>query len=412
MSLSFQLSEMQFMCEHNGCSKRFESPEKLQSHKEKVHDKKRTTEMCEACGLELPRGELKKHYYMRHAGVGKFSCDVCSMDFNNADELAGHEQLHRDSEFPFGCVVCQNLFTNSMDLKSHVNSNHLSSGLKCSICGIMKHNDYLLQRHMKLHDRTERFLCHCGKSFASNAYLAYHEEHFHNNAGKKYPCEVCGKPFLHMKNVLRHMITHKEEKPFKCKICLKQFNYSHLLKKHEEIHSGTKNYGCEVCGKRFRQEQNLTQHMRSHRPKPEKQTTKKETSAKPKRTPAAGVEDASEPVPVIVEVEEVKVDDSLPVIVEVANGRVENTVPLVVEVNGSTANETVPIIVEIKGEDRTIKSSEIGELIIAEAVGGHPTGQFIETQGPQLISANSLPPHAAGTTVVFVTADSNFHWIA
>ncbi|CAL8148489.1 unnamed protein product [Orchesella dallaii] len=361
-------------CDYEGCAEKFASEDKLQRHKDRVHEKfkkRKSVEICETCGVEVARGDMKRHFYMRHVGVGQYSCDRCSLDFNDVELFKQHEQLHEQSEFPFSCVVCYHLFTNSLDLKSHVTSNHLLSGLKCSVCGIMKANSFLLERHMKIHERTKRFVCDCGKSFASKGYLNYHLEHFHNNADKQYPCSVCGKLFRHMKNVLRHQITHSDSKPYQCKICSKTFNYSHLLKKHEEIHSGTKNYGCEICGKRFRQEQNLTQHMKSHRPKSDRPGKKRAT-----KEPVNAV-DVSESVGLVIQT----VDDQM----KTEIGQVEE------HILGTTTLEIVPGSV----------ISTTDEL--------HSTIQF-ETSQVQL-HPNHQTQGTTTATVVFVSADQNLQWL-
>jgi len=79
-------------------------------------------------------------------------------------------------------------------------------------------------------------------------------------------CHVCNKDFGFNSKLIRHMRTHRGEKPYACSYqgCGKAFILSHHLKDHIRAHTGEKPFGCKECGKAFTQSNSLKVHMRTH----------------------------------------------------------------------------------------------------------------------------------------------------
>ncbi|XP_077966737.1 uncharacterized protein LOC120343354 isoform X2 [Styela clava] len=79
-------------------------------------------------------------------------------------------------------------------------------------------------------------------------------------------CTVCGKAFINIHRLQRHMLTHTtENRKFKCEECGKAFKYKHHLTEHHRIHSGEKPYECPnpTCSKRFSHSGSYSSHISS-----------------------------------------------------------------------------------------------------------------------------------------------------
>lgn len=77
-------------------------------------------------------------------------------------------------------------------------------------------------------------------------------------------CSTCNKAFSTRTNLLRHMLSHENQKPFQCTICGRGFTQSGSLKQHMYIHTGERPYECPICNAAFTQGKTLKFHMRRH----------------------------------------------------------------------------------------------------------------------------------------------------
>ncbi|CAL4154786.1 unnamed protein product, partial [Meganyctiphanes norvegica] len=52
-------------------------------------------------------------------------------------------------------------------------------------------------------------------------------------------------------HLVKHELTHTEEKSYQCSICDKKFSHNFLLIRHQVVHTGDKPYQCSQCDKHF-----------------------------------------------------------------------------------------------------------------------------------------------------------------
>ncbi|XP_017787624.1 PREDICTED: zinc finger protein Xfin-like [Habropoda laboriosa] len=82
----------------------------------------------------------------------KFSCRVCSMEFDNVGEVDKHTRTHleEDSEEERKCNICKKLFKTGAQLNEHLKY-HLSRAHSCPVCSKAFINRTTLKIHLKTH---------------------------------------------------------------------------------------------------------------------------------------------------------------------------------------------------------------------------------------------------------------------
>ncbi len=79
-----------------------------------------------------------------------------------------------------------------------------------------------------------------------------------------WTCKICGKRMKYGRSYVRHMRSHRGEKPFKCGECGKSFGANGDLTVHRRIHTGVWQFNCVFCERGFHQQSNLFRHLRLH----------------------------------------------------------------------------------------------------------------------------------------------------
>merc|ERR1712113_453491 len=74
-------------------------------------------------------------------------------------------------------------------------------------------------------------------------------------------CAICGKKFVCVTTMKRHLVTHTGEKPFSCKICGKQYTQKGNLRVHERTHRNDRPFQCQICHQKFYRKEPMQKHQ-------------------------------------------------------------------------------------------------------------------------------------------------------
>lgn len=105
-------------------------------------------------------------------------------------------------------------------------------------------------------------------------------------------CAVCGKRFVCVTTMKRHLVTHTGEKPFSCKVCGKQYTQKGNLRVHERTHRNDRPFECNICHQKFYRKEPMQKHQwRQHgivhfKSRPPSSNSESENPAQPPSTPA------------------------------------------------------------------------------------------------------------------------------
>lgn len=131
-----------------------------------------------------------------------------------------------------------------------------------------------IKKHLQNHDKPHN--CnHCDSVFDTRAELTTHRVTEHDVLIKRvrpsnddesleYPCEVCNLSFKNNRNLLKHQVSHSEERPFSCDECSQTFKRKTDVYKHRLIHSGQKPFACKLCPFASVRAADLRTHFRKH----------------------------------------------------------------------------------------------------------------------------------------------------
>ena len=211
----------------------------------------------------------------------------CIKYFSRPSRLQTHLLSH-SGEQPFKCTNtgCTKAYSRSAHLKRHLqkcakNDNIPKTDItdekndevfKCQICPKTFSNKYSLQKHAKVHEDSQRYVClQCNKSFHKHHFLKSHIALEHEKEGNngKVTCPKCDKKFAYESQMKRHFSRHHANlKTYECSICNQVFNKWTDLRAHNSLkHPKPGKNSCEVCHKEFSGRSasgNLQKHRLTH----------------------------------------------------------------------------------------------------------------------------------------------------
>ncbi|XP_065365600.1 oocyte zinc finger protein XlCOF26-like [Calliphora vicina] len=94
---------------------------------------------------------------------------------------------------------------------------------------------------------------------------SFNNKYQRNPETNMFHCVECLLEFKLQRNLVRHMLTHTDDRPFTCELCLKSFKRKDNLQKHiRDVHA-EKHFACIKCDKRFATHRQLCRHKQTSR---------------------------------------------------------------------------------------------------------------------------------------------------
>ncbi|XP_008555896.1 PR domain zinc finger protein 15-like [Microplitis demolitor] len=204
--------------------------------------------------------------------IDDFDCDICGKKFQRVNYLYRHLRKHTGE---FICPTCLCVFARKDNLLSHVCSAHTTQNknnvrYQCSYCPKNFAVEKYLKRHIAQHVEFNRCK-RCRHKFTTKSELDSHK-----CAAPKPVCGQCGKKFLNVVYLNRHIKRHNEvpkvpkkriknveEKPAICEKCGEIFKNLCSLQQHQRSH-GERTYECDICNRRFHRIGVLKEHKATH----------------------------------------------------------------------------------------------------------------------------------------------------
>ncbi|XP_037724344.1 uncharacterized protein LOC119556327 [Drosophila subpulchrella] len=254
--------------------------------------------------------ELDLHMLTHQPSLGGgYYCNICSIQFHNAEEFDSHKQLHLGgvAEVKFNCELCTASFREKANYDEHLRRHNEelflpSLALNHSIMDGGAGDDEIAAEGEESRGSGSRrkrtggakaskspedmiddedpmgggadgssvakpYGCEvCRRSFATPGHLNAHRIVHQDERERCYKCDYpqCNKSFVARNSLFEHLKQHYSNEEFKCDICGKTFKSTKNLQNHKQIHDKVKRYVCQICGSAFAQAAGLYLHKRRH----------------------------------------------------------------------------------------------------------------------------------------------------
>lgn len=158
-----------------------------------------------------------------HIGIKPYICPKCGQSFTQKKSMQTHKRKCRKTVFAFA---------NKNTFFRHLKTHEEEKEFKCPECDYECSDKNYLKEHMNIHGDKRPCKCpKCGERFNFKNYLNNHIRKVHLKE-KHHICPVCGQKIAWLSSYVRHMRSHRGEKPYKCNGCGGGFAHRASLNKH------------------------------------------------------------------------------------------------------------------------------------------------------------------------------------
>ena len=232
-------------------------------------------------------------------------CDICGKGFIESGSVVRHKKTVHERHNEPGEVVLTVGFNQANTTESQQKKPARPDTLyTCGKCGKTFAKERQLSFHQRIHhDDGKKFSCaHCERTFSSLRCARAHENRMHLlERGKKstYQCSFCGENFSSKRKLVAHRTNHyklddnskvsdiseslTQKGTYQCSVCHREFDFPGGLIIHRLSHSNFKPYTCSKCGASYRVKRSLTSHESKcdgrHRKKADNEVTPNEQTS-------------------------------------------------------------------------------------------------------------------------------------
>ncbi|XP_055614023.1 zinc finger protein 436-like [Uranotaenia lowii] len=262
-----------------GCLWIYDTPQELETHRNKVHIRKREKKSFRPQTKVLCDGCLRKYNSKRRVNYHKerirqleviWECNKCKNRFHEVSRRRSHAKKHPQKQSSSVVVApIKEFIQKELGWLCCAQACGQSFPSEAELLGHARKAHQINKQEAELEEnRDKSFQCRvCYRKFNEKSGLINHQQRLYKL--QKYQCALCGLQFITAARLTEHELTHKDEKPFKCTVCSKSFTQKGNLKTHMTIHTDEKPFQCTVCGISFRQKGGLKAHMSNHIEKPQ-----------------------------------------------------------------------------------------------------------------------------------------------